>query len=254
MIIAKYAIFTAALAAYALAAPAGIAVVPGGRRDIGLTAMTSSGEGYLAARETRVDIAFPDGRSGRGTLYVVFEPSTKCFLQTIFWAQKAEYPSDSWFNSIARTGGFIVSHDRLVLVTLKDPRFPYISILESSPEEADNLDDAESRSVRWYRDHLSALEARKYTPESFGYVVEKVAIWVPSGFFESDLNMDARGHVPLKFLNIARVNDSEWTVTLESTENPRNHRRLQVPIYKRPDTNSPGKPNKWIGSFPPVAR
>ncbi|MCZ2155441.1 MAG: hypothetical protein LC114_16325 [Bryobacterales bacterium] len=254
MIIGYPLMLAAAVASWAFATPQDITVVRGSRHDIGLTAIASSGEVFIAARELLVDITFQGGTSGKGKLHVVFDASTKCFLQSIFWVSNGKYPVHSWFENIAQTGRFVVSDDRLVLITLQNRLAPFIAILESSPEKATDLDDAEVRSVRWYRDHLSVLEARTYTLESFGYFAARVAIGIPNGFFDSDLSTDPRGYLPVKFVDVARINDTQWTVTLESTENPSNHRRLQVPIYKRPDNNSRGRSARWMRSFPSGAK
>lgn len=231
-----------------LAAPPGISVVTGSRHDIGLTVVTSLGEGYLAGREFLIDIHFPNGDIGKGKLYIMFEPSTGCFLQYLDWAAKEEYPKDSWFRSIAESGRFVISDNRLVLIEIKTQIPPHISVLESSTEKADNIDGAESRSLGWYRDHLLALRERSYKAETFGYLAEIVPILMPNGFYGNWI-MSQAPYVPLRLIDIVRVSGTRWNLTLENSVSPGINRRAQLPLSTRREIQSQGKPSRWISGM-----
>src|SRR5690349_11651153 len=92
----KYIIMTTVLGyGWGLGAIPGARPVPGSRNDHALTAARESGRTYLAGRELQVDLEFPSGRSRKGELIVLFEPSTGLFLRILHWAAN-EYPKKPW--------------------------------------------------------------------------------------------------------------------------------------------------------------
>jgi hypothetical protein len=199
-----------ALAVSALPVPPAVRAVAGSRRDRGLTAVAKWGETYLTARETRVDVDFPSGKTGKAVLFVLFEPSTGYYLHTFNWAER-DYP-EAWWNenevSHWRAG---VAADRLFAVGGAGGR---IGILDSS-EKAASMDDAEAKTLRLISDHLAEVEARSgsYRPKVTNLEVGRGEF--PQGFFRSQ--MDPRPGLPLEFLGLVSRDDS-WELTLESTE------------------------------------
>ncbi len=82
---------TVALASQAMAAPPGVRPVTASRITRALSAIRDSSQTYLAAREIRLDMDFPSGNSGKGKLFILFEPSSGLFFHTYGW-ERNDYP------------------------------------------------------------------------------------------------------------------------------------------------------------------
>lgn len=215
--------FLAASSGSVLSAQPGVRPVAGSRKDRALTAMIDSRQTYLAAREMRVDLAFPSGKTGKAILFELFEPSSGYYLQTFGWAEK-DYPavSDSGSEGEEPRWRVGVTPDRLVMITLACNA---IGITEST-EKAANIDDAEAKTLGWVSDHLAEIEARTNHPRQ---TLIGLGRWdFPQGFFK--VQDDPRPcPVSLKFLSMVR-RDNGWDLMFESTETQRKARLLLTRI------------------------
>jgi hypothetical protein len=196
------------------AAPHGISQVVGGRREYSATALASFGETYLGIRDILVDIMFPSGRSGKGRITVVFEPASRLWFQFFSWEQK-DYPAYVSADSLRAQRRFGVTSKNLIVIMLNGNA---IHVMESTLL-ASSLDEAEARALKWHGERLAEIEAGANVPKSYGYVYEKLSFGrgsFPQDFFQSDY--DSRPYVPIKLVDIARQDDFNWLVTVESID------------------------------------
>jgi hypothetical protein len=217
-------LMAAALVASTMAATPGVRPVTSSRNTRALTAVNDSGQTYLAAREMQVDLDFPSGKSGKGKLFLLFEPSTGLFLHTYGW-ERNEYPAIAWIDDIETHSLVGVSADRLVIVNT-------LGIREST-EKAASLDDAEAKSLKWMNEHLLDVEAR--LPGNVRVAsLQLDSSGFPKGFFREYNVMPG---LPLKLVDMVRQGNG-WDLTLESTEH---HRRVKLLISPQGNT--------WVHGF-----
>ena len=143
-----------AVSTVALAAAAGVRPVAGSRSTHSLSVAMVSGQRYLAAREMQIDLEFPDGKTGRGRLYLLFEPVSGLYLHNFAW-ERDSYPTYDFIGHVEAHGRVGTTDDRLFIAFFVDG----VGILDST-EKAASMDDAETRSLKWYADHLSQVEDR----------------------------------------------------------------------------------------------
>ena len=213
---------TVALGSQGMAAPPDVRPVTASRITRALTAIRDSTQTYLAAREIRLDLDFPSGNSGKGKLFVLFEPSTGLFFHTYSW-ERNDYPEVAWIDNVETRSRIAVSTDRLVIVTCGNA----VGILESA-ERAASLEDAEAQSLKWMSDHLSEVEERL----SGNVRVTSLQLdrnEFPKGFFPE---YDQRPGLPLKLMDMVR-RDAGWDLTIENTDN---HRTIKLIIRHQGDT------------------
>ena len=224
----KWMLMIVALAVSIMAAAPGVRPVTASRNNRTLTAVTESGQTYLAARELGVDLDFPAGQSGKGQLYILFEPSTGFFLQIFGW-ERNDYPR-TWIAQQEARSRVGVTADRLVIVTFSDGA----GIIEST-EKASNLDDAEAKSLKWIGDHLAQIETRT-DRELYRATYRPLGRSdFPKGFLRPGLQHGSIEMIdPLPGLRVRLVDmvykGGGWELTLESTET---QRKAKVFVFRR---------------------
>jgi len=215
---ARSILVVVALAASAFAAPRGIHPVAASRTDRALTAASPWGQTYVAEREVHVDLDFPSGKTGMGTFFLWFEPSTGFLVQTSLWVEH-EYPKRWWTDNPKNSD--LVAHllvgvttDRLVVAGAARGN---IEILDSA-EKAASMDDTEAKTLQWASDHLAELEVKRGSHRPLVTELELSRWEFPEGFFDSWF--DSFGIVPIALVGLAPRDDS-WELTFESTETQR---------------------------------
>jgi hypothetical protein len=160
------------------------------------------GPTHVTAREVKVELNRQDGTKSTGRLGIVFDPSTGFFLHQLSLYHEPA-PWTDYLSSTARIG---LSPDCLILAMLGDG----VGILEST-EKAANIDDAETKALKWIEDHLDKPDSRSYRTESIG-----VARWdFPKGFFRSEIS--SRAGLPVKIVDM-QAHVQGWELILESTD------------------------------------
>ena len=122
------------------------------RNDRTLPAVAGYGQIYVTARDMTADVDFPSGRSGKGRLFIIFDSSSGFFLETFHWEPNA-YPQLFLIDHVGSLYRIGVAPDRLLAVN-----FAYGVGISESSEKAQNLDDAEAKSLKWIGDHLPDVE------------------------------------------------------------------------------------------------
>jgi len=145
----------------------------------------------------------------------VFEPTSGFFFHLFAW-EPNNYPAANWIRDIesARTR-ILVSPERLILVTCASS---YVGI-EETTEKATSLDDAESKSLKWFNDNLSKVENRtykgRYTYGTFTFGSSEF----PKGYFGPEF-YEVSG-LPLKLIDVTRAKvagaEEHIVLTVEST-------------------------------------
>jgi hypothetical protein len=216
----KLTLTAVALAGAAFAAAPGVRPVSQSRTTRSLTAVGTTGPTYLAAREVQVDLDFPDGSSGKGILYVLFEPASGLYFHTLGWKRDAnlDFAVIDHVEAYSRVG---ILPDCLFIVT-----FAMGIVIQDSAERAGSLDDAEAQALKWYADRLPQVEDRSYRNPTTNTDFPVVRSDFPKGFFREGL--DARLAPPVKLVDMVRKDDGTWLLTLESTEDPSAHHRAAV--------------------------
>jgi len=211
---------TVAFSASGLAVASGVRPVTGSRRDHTLTAITESGQTYLAGRELQVDLDFPSGKSAKGKLFILFEPSKGLFLQACGWEQR-DYPAYAWMDDIKAYSRVGVTADRIFMVSANQA----IVVVESV-EKANSLDDAEAKSLQLVGDHLAETEARKPTSvKATSLMIDRSDF--PDGFFRG--RYDPMGLLRVKLADMV-WQGGEWDLTLESMDT---HRQAKLRIIQQ---------------------
>jgi hypothetical protein len=214
----KCMIIAVALGGWGLEAAPGARPVPGSRNDHALTAARESGRTYLAGRELQIDLDFPSGRSRKGELIVLFEPSTGLFLRILHWAN--DYPKTPWTDMDAQWQ-FGVAAGRLVIVTFAEG----VGIVQST-EKASSIDDAETQSLNWAQGHIADLEARSSGGNIF-LAVGKFEF--PEGFLR--LRHDPLG-LRIKLVDMVWQGQG-WDLTIENMDT---HRRAKLLVTQHGNT------------------
>jgi hypothetical protein len=208
------------LAAAAFAAAPGVRPVSQSRTTRSLTAVGTTGPTYLAAREVHLDLDFPDGSSGKGILYILFEPASGLYFHTLGWKRDAnlDFAVIDHVKAYSRVG---ILPDCLFIVT-----FAMGIVIQDSAEQAASIDDAEAKSLKWYADRLTQVEDRSDRGQTTTTNLP-VSRWdFPKGFFKGEL--DSRGVAPVKLVDMVRKDDGTWLLTLECTDDPSAHHRAAV--------------------------
>lgn len=208
-------IFT--LAPYATAQPAGVHAET--RQTYNATAITSSGETYLAMRDVQVDFQFPMPKQGKGALFILFEPRTGLYERTLDFSL-AEYPQIPPRNGLPAHMRVGVTAERMTVVAFTNPG---VFMLEST-ERAASLDEAEVKSLRWAGDHLAEILELRMPKSLLGRMFDDL---FPDDFF-SKRAWAALGRFPLKLITLT-PHDGRWDLVFESTEN---QKRIKVPINR----------------------
>jgi hypothetical protein len=195
----------AAAAATAAAAAPGIRQVMGSTSDRAVPVTTALGESYASAREMRVDLDFPSGKSGKGTLFIIFEPSTGYFFRIFRW-DGSDYPPASQSGDFVAGSWLGASTERLLIFTNGNP---WLVIHESS-EKAASLSEAEASSLKWAAGHLAEIEARKNEYRTAS--MDLRFLHDLPGFLPDE--PQAAGGLPIKVIGIAPA-DKRWEVTIQ---------------------------------------
>jgi hypothetical protein len=192
--------------AMAAAAPApGIRTVAETTDERTLSVATALGDSSVSARQMRVDLDFPSGKSGKGSLLILFEPSTGYFFHFFRW-DKSDYPRASLTDSFVAGTWLGASADRLLLFTNDNP---WLVIHESS-EKAASLNEAEAASLRWANGHLADIEAWAggyHTASLDLRSLRDLPGFLPSGD-------DAGPGLPIRILGVVWA-DTAWELTIE---------------------------------------
>jgi hypothetical protein len=184
----------------------------------------TSGPTYVAAREVRVDLDFFDGKSGKGVLSVLFQPSTGLYLHALAWEPDG-YPKYDFVGHLEEGCRVGVDRDRLFIAA-----FANGVVVNHSIEKATSIDDAEAKSLKWYADHLPQVEDRSYRGQTTNTVLALDRFESPKGFFQSEI--DSRPGLPVKLVDMAWNGDDAWVLTLENTEGSTAHPRANLVIFR----------------------
>lgn len=193
------------MAAAALRAAPGIRTVMGSSSDRALPVATELGRSYTSAREMRVDLDFPSGKSAKGTLSIFFEPSTGYFFRFFQW-DASDYPKGMLADATLAATWLGVSADRLLIFTHTSP----LLIIRESSDKAGSIGEAESNSLAWAARHLVDIES--WTKEYRTRYVDLRGLADLPGFLP--LNYQSPG-VPISILDIVWARGS-WELTVQS--------------------------------------
>jgi hypothetical protein len=212
--------FIASASTCLTAAPPAVREVMGTAGDQILTALSDRGDTPVNVSETRIDLDFPSGKSGKGTLFVVFEPATGQYFWNVDW-QKDDYPQTSETDRLRKGSEFVAStaHGLSIL----DPGNPFLFIREvSSKAESSNAarQDALNRAI----EHIADIEARA-NPHPKAYVDLRGAF--PPGFIPEGPRSEPA--LPVKLIRVERKsgwwdfsgkprNAGAWVLTYECRE------------------------------------
>jgi hypothetical protein len=233
----KLSLIAVTFSAVAIAAAPGVRVVGGSRSTRSLTAASVSGPTPLVARDMQVDLDLPSGKSGKGRLYILFEPLSGLYLHNFDW-EPYFYPTYPFIDLVEAHYKVGVTDDRLFYVG-----FLMGVVITESAQKASSLDDAEAKSLRWYGDHLPQVEERSYRGQTTITPLRIDRSDFPVGFFNSQLSsrpaqvkvvdmVRADGAVPVLFGN----ETSRWVLTLESEEDAGPHPRAKVILRRAGDS------------------
>jgi hypothetical protein len=187
-----------------------------------MTVITVTGPRYLAAREMRVDVEFPDGKIEKGRLYLLFEPISGLYLHNFAWGKDVSYDFIGHVEVDGRVG---IDGDRLFIAFFGNGD----GILDST-EKAPNIDDAEASSLKWWADRLPQLEDRSIRGPGTSTNIPISRFAFPKGFFHSE--HDSRPGLPVRLLDMVPAEKGAWVLTLESTDDPTDHRRAKILIHR----------------------
>lgn len=191
------------------AAPLGVRPVADSRITRDLPGTNDIGSVYLLGRELKVDLTFSSGKNGKGLLFIAFEPSTGLFFQGLRW-EANDYPRVSLINELPSQGRFLVTKDRLLLISVASNGV----MLHETTEKASTLEDAEARSLAWIDSHLADIDTGKSSgPVRSTYLRMSPAMF-PKGFFPEG---DVRAAFSLNITDIARK-DKGWEITVEAVD------------------------------------
>jgi hypothetical protein len=222
-----------ALALCAAARTPGVRPVPETVVERSWTAITESVPSYLAAREVRLNLDFPSGKTGKASLLILFHPTTGLFAERLgAWGNPDGSDSHQIYGSNAWCP-FGVGDGRLVQVAMG--QFG-LQIAEST-DKASSLDEAESKSLQSIRDHLVEIEARSWFPERAGLSGFRLEVDdYPHGFFEPCIELhtypcDATLGLQLPVgVSAMTWRDGGWDLTLEC---PRTKRKATMQINRQ---------------------
>lgn len=233
---------TIVAASAAIAGPA-IRPVGGSRRDVSLTATTKSRETYLAARDMLVDVEMADGRSRKGQLTLLFEPSSGLYYQLLVLAKKWEGAGYGTYRFLDKLGNsrIGVTSDKLTIVSFAGGGMVRV---DESAERAVSMDDAEAKCLKWDLDHIADIDKNSTSYRLFGQATHlPFSVTLFPGFYHEH---DARHFLPLRLIDIKwHETPSErrvgWELTLEETDG--RHRKVKMWVWQAGDTWVLGAPS-----------
>jgi hypothetical protein len=170
------------------------------RDDSAITAATDSGEVQLLARELQAQIAFPNGKTARGALLVLFDPASGYTLKQFTWlpGDQGRIPLRDNFESYSKA---YLAPDRLLVFTQSSG----LIYVRESKMKATSIDDAEAKALR---DSTGDLD---------GYVAKvtagpKISLHQHLGQeFATEPGNSMPG--PVKLLGVSR-RDGKWVITV----------------------------------------
>lgn len=151
------ALVLGALASALAAPPPGITEVMGTAGDREVEISADQRVTRAAARERRIELVFPDARTAKGTLFVVFEPSTGYFYWNVEW-KKGDYPETSQLDHLASGSTFVGLTDRGLSLLNGGPCGLFI---REARDKAQSIDAAYQEALSRASQHLGEIESYK---------------------------------------------------------------------------------------------
>jgi hypothetical protein len=137
--------------------------------DSSLPAITESGDSFVLTREVKLEVDTPELGVMVGRLFLIFDRSTGHYLRALNWS-KGEGPVGSSYTDMFRDHAHIGATSQRIWAFFAPRAFlaPGATLeVWQGLEKAENLDDAEAKTLKWVAVHAHIPELQPKIPAQF---------------------------------------------------------------------------------------